>query len=524
MAPIWSLGHLGSSMHYTDSSNPVQELTKFVQTCKGRDVPLDGFHLSSGYCASKGHDNKRHIFEWDTSRFSKPSELGKMFRENGVRLFANIKPALLVTHPQFQFASENGLFAYENGSVNKSTFHGDFWGGKAGFLDFTNPTTRAWWKNQVKEKILGNGVDCTWNDNNEFAGLEDALTTIGPVCDIRPVLVLLMLQTSFEAQKEFNPDVRPFVLSRSGGVGIQRFGQTWSGDNYTEWKSISFNVPMGLNLALCGVTNTGHDIGGFAGPKPGPELLVRWVYNGIFHPRFTVHSWNDDGSATELWMYPEVLPQIQRALKLRRSLLPILYTLMEESSRTGHPIHRPLVYHFQEDPHVHEISFDFLLGENILIPCVAQEGMTQREAYFPGSRGWFEFLPVLGDKSLKRGAFYRGKQKAMVRVPLDHPTFFVQSGSLIPLEQKKGELDIYLIVDLSQPFGEIETSIYSDDGWSVKYLNGEFSRVVLSVSIKDGAIECALNQVDGSLDHPFKKVSWFLWDKKEVGLQVSFKL
>lgn len=49
----------------------------------------------------------------------------------------------------------------------------------------------------------------------------------------------------------------------------------------------------------------GHDIGGFAGPRPGPELFVRWIQNGIFHPRFCIHSWKKEG-ITEPWMYPEV--------------------------------------------------------------------------------------------------------------------------------------------------------------------------------------------------------------------------
>ena len=32
----------------------------------------------------------------------------------------------------------------------------------------------------------------------------------------------------------------------------------------------------------------GPDIGGFAGPKPGEELFLRWLQYGVFLPRFKI--------------------------------------------------------------------------------------------------------------------------------------------------------------------------------------------------------------------------------------------
>ncbi|OBX35177.1 alpha-xylosidase [Halomonas elongata] len=84
---------------------------------------------------------------------------------------------------------------------------------------------------------------------------------------------------------------------------------------------------MGLGLALSGISNVGHDVGGFSGPRPDPELFVRWVQNGVMHPRFTIHSWNDDGTVNEPWMYPEVLDAVRDAIRLRYRLLPYLYTV-----------------------------------------------------------------------------------------------------------------------------------------------------------------------------------------------------
>ena len=89
------------------------------------------------------------------------------------------------------------------------------------------------------------------------------------------------------------------------------------------------------------MSNIGHDIGGFSSP-PSPELLLRWVQFGLFMPRFSIHSWNDDGTVNEPWMYPEITAQIASLIKQRYRLLPYLYHLLWLSttrygSRCGRP-------------------------------------------------------------------------------------------------------------------------------------------------------------------------------------------
>jgi alpha-glucosidase len=107
--------------------------------------------------------------------------------------------------------------------------------------------------------------------------------------------------------------------------GMHRYVQTWSGDNYTSWETLRYNIKMGIGLALSGISNVGHDIGGFSGPAPNAELLLRWVQFGIFMPRFSIHSWNEDKSVNEPWMYPETTPYIRDLIKFRYRLIPYLY-------------------------------------------------------------------------------------------------------------------------------------------------------------------------------------------------------
>ena len=93
--------------------------------------------------------------------------------------------------------------------------------------------------------------------------------------------------------------------------------------------------------------NQGCDIGGFYGPAPEAELLVRWIQNGIFQPRFSIHSTNIDNTVTEPWMYSNCTEYIRTAIKLRYRLFPYLYSLMERAHETGLPIMEPMCSAFQ---------------------------------------------------------------------------------------------------------------------------------------------------------------------------------
>src|SRR5262249_6886670 len=146
-----------------------------------------------------------------------------------------------------------------------------------------------------------------------------------PATEIRPLQTLLMCKASFEAQQEYAPENRPFTVSRAGFAGMQRYVQTWSGDNYTSWQTLKYNVRMGTGLAMSGVSNSGHDVGGFLGPQPDPELFLRWVQFGVFLPRFSIHSENTDGIVTEPWMYPEITPAVRELFRLRYRLMPYYY-------------------------------------------------------------------------------------------------------------------------------------------------------------------------------------------------------
>ncbi len=507
LPPRWSLGYLGSTMTYTEAPDAQEQLKHFVALCTEHQIPCDGFHLSSGYTLDE--NEKRNVFTWDRSRVPDPKAMVENFSRAGIKLAPNIKPALLTTHPRYAEVAAFGGFIRQAETDAPEVVA--FWGGQGSYLDFTNPRTFEWWKRNVREQLLEYGIVSTWNDNNEFEIWDDAARCAGfgepfHIAHARPLQTLLMTRASYEAQTEYRPNERPYLLSRSGCPGIQRYAQTWSGDNVSNWNTLKYNIPMGLGLSLSGAPNTGHDVGGFGGNKPSPELFVRWVQNGIFHPRFTIHSWHWDESVNEPWMYPKVLPIVRAAIEFRYRLIPYLYSLLFESAQTGHPIIRPMVYEFPGDVNCHTTSFDFMLGAHLLVASVLQAGAKKRPVYLPANEMWCDWYT---------GEWYPGGQVVQAEAPLEHSPLFVRAGGLVPMGKVMRHVgaqadDVRQAFVFPQPrAGNGAFTLIEDDGISLGYQRDEYTRVELSFTAEATQVELRARK-QGNYPLPYARIEFIL--------------
>ncbi|RAS39063.1 TIM-barrel domain-containing protein [Paraburkholderia bryophila] len=421
--PKWGLGYSGSTMSYTDAPDAQQRMGEFIAQCREHDVLCDSFHLSSGYTSIGA---KRYVFNWNHEKFPDIDGFVQSYLDHGVRLCANIKPCLLQDHPAFDEVAQAGLLIE---SRDGDPAWVQFWDEVGAYLDFTNPDTIAWWKSRVKDSLLKHGIAATWNDNNEFEIWSPDAIAHGfghayPAHQAKVLQTQLMMRASHEAQREHAPERRPFLVSRAGGVGMHRYVQTWSGDNYTSWETLRFNLKMGLGLAMSGVSNSGHDIGGFSGPAPGPELFARWVAFGIFLPRFSIHSWNDDGTVNEPWMHPEVTQQVAALIKLRYRLIPYLYELLWQSHSAYEPVLRPLFAEFPHDPRCLADGDDMMLGSQMLVAPVVEAGQTTRDVYLPDGARWVSYWS---------GERFDGGQTVTLPAPFEQPVVLLREGCVIAL-------------------------------------------------------------------------------------------
>jgi len=460
MMPRWALGYSGSTMSYTDAPDAQAQMAEFVAKCRRHDILCDSFHLSSGYTSI---GERRYVFHWNLEKFSDPSAFAASYHAAGIRLCANIKPCLLDDHPLFAEARGKGLLISD---ADGEPSWCQFWDGVGVYLDFTNPAAQAWWREHVTADLLDHGIDATWNDNNEFevrssSALASMFGAPAPAAETKPLQTMLMLRSSREAQRNHAPARRPFLVSRAGGAGLQRYAQTWSGDNATSWENLRYNIRMGLGLALSGVSNSGHDIGGFSGPRPDPELFVRWVEAGVFMPRFSIHSWNDDGTANEPWMHPEATPIVRDLIRLRAQLSPYLYDLTWRHHTAFEPITRPTFHDFPDDPACLADNDDLMLGPALLVASVVTPGAQTREVRLPRGADWLDFWS---------GQRHRGGERIVAPAPWGRPPLLVREGSAIAMNiadqtfDKRGDARAFALFAPSE--GVFEASCYEDDGES----------------------------------------------------------
>jgi alpha-glucosidase len=484
--PKWGLGYSGSSMAYTDAPNAQSRMADFLERCAEHDILCDSFHLSSGYTSI---GDKRHVFHWNTSKFPDPAALAKNYLVNGVRICANVKPCLLRDHPHFAEAAALGLLVAD---AEGEPSWVQFWDGVGAYLDFTNPETLDWWKAKVKEALLKQGITATWNDNNEFEiwtgkALAHGFGQPRPARECKPLQTLLMIRASRDAQKEHAPDKRPFLVSRSGTVGMHRYVQTWSGDNSTSWETLKYNLKMGLGLALSGVSNTGHDVGGFTGPSPDPELFVRWVQFGVFMPRFSIHSWNDDGTVNEPWMHPKATHFVRDLIKLRYRLIPYLYFLLWQYHHDYEPMIRPTFYDFPHDPRCWLDGDEMMVGRALLAAPVVEPGLVDREVYLPLGTRWYDFWS---------GEVFEGGQTVNSPAPWNQPVLFAREGCAIPVNVAaqsfvaRADRRAFMIFPPISS-GAFTTVNFEDDGESEAYRTGGYGgcRIKVEADAKSVSVQ-----------------------------------
>jgi alpha-glucosidase len=431
LPPRWTLGFAQTAMGLADAPDAQQQLSHFIDECQNHQVPISAFHYGSGY-SSRG--KQRYVFTWNQSKFPDPEAVNAKFHAAGMKLVANLKPCLLDDHPAYQRLAAEHAFV-EHADTGRPVVE-PYWDGQGSHLDFTRPQAVQWWQDQLRQQILERGIEVGWNDNNEYAiAAEDAYSAgwgqAMPIHRSRPLHALLMTRASFEAQRAYfaqrGEQDNLFTVTRAGPPGIQRYAQTWSGDNTTSWETLKWNIRTGLQMSLSGMFSVGHDVGGFYGPIPGPELLLRWVQACALNPRMVMNSWKEGNVSNLPWMHPEVTDAITRAIGLRYQLMPYLWACTQAASKQHVPIIRPTFFNFPDDEMCLQDSDDFMLGEDLLVAPVVEQGAVSRSVYLPrlpqGHR-WFDFY--------SRQAYASG-QTHCVDAPLDRLPLFAREGARIEL-------------------------------------------------------------------------------------------
>ena len=513
-------------MYYPELEKDCDDaITEFIDTTREEGIPVDGFQLSSGYCTVETDKGvKRCVFTWNKKRFKDPKDFFHQMKVRGVTVTPNVKPGILLIHPMLEEMKKKNMFV--KSSTSEEPGVGTWWGGQGVFVDFTKESAREDWKSLLKENVLDYGTCSIWNDNCEYDSMVDKDCRCdfegkgGTIGQLKSVMSNIMCHVTDEAIHETFENTRPYIVCRSGHCGIQRYAQTWAGDNLTCWDSLKYNIATILGMGLSGVASQGCDIGGFYGPAPEGELFLRWVQNGIFQPRFSIHSTNTDNTVTEPWMYSDYKDEIRRAIEFRYQLSPYLYSLTDRAHRIGLPIMEAMCSAFQNDPNCYDEGVDFMLGDSLLVANVVEKGASSRSIYLPEGNTFYDFYTRTP---------YEGGQTIEIPVTLSSIPLFVKSGAILPMAtnpmtnlatQQATGLTILCAADKD---GEFE--LYEDDGVSMDYEQGGCLRTHISMKTgertcldftQEGHYETAVETMAIDMIHREKAPYWVTLDGKEL--------
>ncbi len=480
--PKWSLGYQQCRWSYY----PESRVREIAQNFRSKNIPCDVIYLDIHYM------DAYKCFTWDSTRFPNPKQLTSDLAKDGFNMVTIVDPGI---------KQEPGYWVYDQGmrsnhfvkGPNGENFVGSVWPGKCVFPDFTKNTSRDWWGSLYKP-MLDAGIRGFWNDMNEPSVFDSPNKTFdldskhdanGQPSDHRQnhnIFGMQMARGTYEGLLKLRPNERPFVLTRAGYTGVNRYSAIWTGDNISSWDHLVMSIPMCLGLSISGNPFIGSDIGGFIG-NPSGELFARWMELGVFTPFMRAHS-VIDAKNKEPWEYGAENEAInKKTIEMRYKFMPYIYTQFYNASVTGIPMMRPLVFDYPEDGNVAFREDEFLFGDGLLVAPVVHEGETQRGVYLPAGN-WYDYWT--GEK-------LEGGKDVTAKAPLDRLPLYVKAGTILPTQQVvqyTGQAPIDPLTFEIFPDTQATATLYEDDGISFDYQQKIYS--LRTISIQNTATQCEI--------------------------------
>ena len=496
LPPLWSLGYQQNRYSYY----PDTEVLRIAQTLREKKIPADGITLDIHYM------DKYQLFTWNKERFPNPKGLTDQLKSMGFKTTVIVDPGIKI---------EPGAPAYERGLkadiylkyTDGKNYAGQVWPGWCNFADFTSEAGRRYWKNEMKF-FVDNGISGVWNDMNEIATWGQKMPS-NIVFDFegrkashlegRNVYGLEMIRSSYEGYREQSSAERPFVLTRAGYAGLQRYAAIWTGDNRSEDSHMMAGVRLINSLGLSGVSFTGMDIGGFTG-NPSIGLYARWMQLGAFIPYFRNHT-GVNSKSSEPWAYGEEVTEIARNyISLRYKLMPYLYSSFYESTQSGLPVNRSLAIDNTFDKNVYNTTFQnqFLFGPSIMVAPV-ESGKDFVKVYFPAGN-WYD----LYNDEMTKGNSDRNTDLGLSKLPV-----FVKESSIIPMQSLVQSTNIAptdtLMVHVYKGNMNNNFIYYEDDGKSFDYEKGIFYK--RNIVYNAAANQIIFENAEGQMNSKFNNIA-----------------
>lgn len=424
--PLWSYGLWLSRAYYRTAD----EALETARTIREKRIPCDVLTLDGRAWLDTA---TRFAFEWDAKRYPDPKAVTKQIKDLNLKVCVWEYPLVSANHPLFdELAAKGWLLTTAAGEPYVYHWDPAPFGDvltqlpPSGLVDFTHPDAYAWYRD-AHQALFDSGIDVIKSDFGEQVP-DDAHAANGDdgrrLHNVNP---LLYNRCVYEASRDrFGDDA--MVWARSGWAGSQTAPIQWGGDPEVSWEGLAASIRGGLSWGMSGCPYYSHDIGGFYGGDPDPELYIRWLQAGVLSSHCRMHGIGD----REPWAFGEETEAIASTwLEFRYRLIPYLEHCAEQAA-TGMPVMRAMALAFPDDPAAWAFDEQYMLGDSLFVAPVLRPGGAVR-FYLPHGL-WHDFRT--------RETEYGGRVVERI-APLESAVLFVRDGAAIelgPVVQHTGEI------------------------------------------------------------------------------------
>lgn len=483
--PKFAFGYWWSRYwEYTDS-----EFRELINEFRIHDVPIDvlvvdmDWHITTKpfwyKCGKRLKDPSGQKygwtgFTWNKNYFPYPKNFLDYTKYEGLKVALNLHPASGIQPHETVYSKMARAVGIDPTTKKYVPFN------------ITNKKFAENFMSIVLRPLEKQGVDFWWIDWQQWGKTK--------IPGVNPTFYLNYVFTS---DMYLHRKVRPLLFGRYGGLGNHRYQIGFSGDASISWTSLNYEPYFTTTAANVGYGYWSHDIGGHTKGIDTPEMYTRWIQFGAFSPILRTHATKNKNIERRIWAYPlKYFYPMRKAILLRYSLIPYIYTAAKYAFDTGISICHPMYYDHPKSKNAYKFSDEYMLGNDMIVnpvthPMETNRLFTMQSTWLPKGKWieWFSGKILNGGKIINRPFMIN-------EIPV-----YVKAGAIIPMQPKMKNTHAKPVDPLILkifPGESGKTNIYNDAGNNDDYWDGKFTftKVKFNHPSKN-SVEVIINPIKG---------------------------
>lgn len=464
LVPRWILGNWWSRYWaYTQD-----DLKQLINDFEAHEIPLSvciidmDWHLTKTNNASTGWTG----YTWNKELFPDPQGMIDFLHDKGLKTALNLHPAEGIHNHEAAYPEMARRLGIDPASGEPIVF------------DISDPQFAQAYFEVLHHPQEAIGVDFWWVDWQQ--GQKSKLAGLDPLWLINH---LHFLDLGRDGTR------RPFIFSRWGDQGHQRYPIGFSGDSYMSWETLRFEPYLTATASNVAYGWWSHDIGGHTSGVGDSELFTRWVQFGVFSPIMRIHSTKGAFYDQRPWAFEnaEVTRVLRETLQLRHALMPYLYTMAWRAHCDSLPLMLPMYYEYPECEAAYHCPQQYLFGSELIAapftePANPDTGLSRQVVWLPPG-DWTHFFT---------GEHYAGDAWHAVYGALGDIPAFARVGAIVPLQGAGDTLEIHVFAGADNGF-----TLYEDDGETQAYLAGASCETTIRQQWHNGWLDVEIEAARG---------------------------